>query len=125
MIAENPCFFLEKKPEDKYVRHIPTEEEMSRILLAAGDDRPFFLVLYHTMARLDEALRLRWEEINFEDKSIKLWTRKRKDGAWDFDILPMNQVLNDTLWTLFQNRKQNEWVFFNEKTGTRYNRRPK
>ena len=29
------------------------------------------------------------------------------------------------LWALWQGRKQGEWVFHNQGTGTRYNRRPK
>ena len=35
----------------------------------------------------------------------------------------MNQVLYDTLWGLWGRRQQEEWVFLNPDTGTRYNRR--
>lgn len=125
MIAENPCHFLEKMPEPKYVRPIPTPDEMNRLLMAAGEHRPFLLVLYHTLARLDEILRLRWEDVNFEALEVRLWTRKRKDGAWDFDAIPMNKVLFDTLWTLWTNRRQDEWVFYNSRTATRYYSRRK
>jgi len=125
LIPENPCFFLEKMPEPQYVRRIPTKEEMAKILLAAGSDRPFLLVLYHTLGRLDEILRLRWEDVNFQERWVRLWTRKRKDGTWEYDLVPMNQVLYDTLWLLWQNRESEEWVFVNPKTGTRYMRRPK
>ena len=37
----------------------------------------------------------------------------------------MNSDLRGILWDLWQAKDQDEWVFFNEKTGTRYNRRPK
>jgi integrase len=124
-IPENPCFFLEKLPEPKFIRAIPTREEMSRILLAAGQDRPFLLVLYHTLGRLDEVLRLKWEDINFTERTVRLWTRKRRGGAWEYDLFPMNQVLFDTLWGLWEARSQDTWVFYNAKTQTRYNRRPK
>lgn len=125
LIPENPCFFLEKMPEEQYVRVIPTPEEMAKIMLASGENRPFLLVMFHTLARLDEVLRLRWEDVNFQERTIKLWTRKRRGGGWAFDLLPMNQPLYDTLWGLWQGRNQDEWVFFNTKTGTRYKRRPK
>jgi len=124
-IEQNPCFFLEKMPEPQFIRQIPTPDEMRRLLLAAGEDRPLILVLYHTLARIDEALRLRWEDVNFQERTVRLWTRKRRDGAWAADTLPMNQVLYDTLWGLWRAREQAEWVFYNEKTRTRYMRRPK
>ncbi len=125
LMTENPCHFVEKMPEPKFQRQIPTPEEMSRIMLAAGDDRPFLLVIYHTMARVDEILRLKWEDVNFQERTVRLWTRKRRDGSWAWDILPMNQVLYDTLRGLWQQHTQDQWVFFNEKTSTRYMHRPK
>lgn len=56
---------------------------------------------------------------------ISLWTRKRKDGSYEADKIPMNQDLYDVLWNLWQERIQNQWVFYNDKTGTRYQKRPK
>jgi hypothetical protein len=46
-------------------------------------------------------------------------------SAWAWDKLPMNEVLCETLQQLWQKRSQNEWVFLNPKTGTRYMHRPK
>jgi integrase len=125
LISENPCHFLEKMPEERYVRVIPTPEEMARVMVAAGEGRPFLLVMFHNLGRLDEVLRLRWDDVNFQERIVKLWTRKRRGGGWEFDLFPMNQTLYDTLWGLWQFRKQEEWDFYNEKTGSRYNRRPK
>jgi len=125
VIGENPCHFLEKMPEEKFQRQIPTPEEMSKIIMAAGPARPLLLVIYHTMARVDEILRLRWEDVNFQDQTVRLWTRKRRDGSWAWDKMPMNQVLYETLQQLWLKRTQDEWVFLNPKTGTRYIHRPK
>ncbi len=98
---------------------------MAKIILAAGPERPLLLVIYHTMARVDEILRLKWEDVNFQERTVRLWTRKRRDGSWAWDKLPMNEVLYETLQQLWQKRSQNEWVFLNPKTGTRYMHRPK
>ena len=125
LIRENPCHFLERMPEPRFQRQIPTPEEMSKIILAAGPERPLLLVIYHTMARVDEILRLRWEDVNFQERTVRLWTRKRRDGSWAWDKMPMNEVLYETLQQLWQKRSQNEWVFLNPKTGTRYMHRPK
>jgi integrase len=98
---------------------------MSKIMLAAGPDRPLLLTIYHTMARVDEILRLRWEDVNFQERTVRLWTRKRRDGSWAWDKVPMNQVLYDNLQQLWRKRTQEEWVFLNPKTGARYKHRPK
>ena len=44
--------------------------------MAAGEHRPFLMVLFYTMARIDEILRLRWEDVNFQERIVKLWTKK-------------------------------------------------
>jgi integrase len=113
MISENPCHFMEKMPEDRFVKVIPSPEEIARLMLAAGEDRSFLLVLFHTLGRIDEVLRMRWEDVNFQERIVKLWTRKRRGGGWQVDLFPMNTVLHDTLWSLWECRSQEEWVFFN------------
>jgi integrase len=125
MISENPCHFLDRMPEPRFQRQIPTPEEMSKIMLAAGPDRQLLLVIYHTMARVDEILRLRWEDVNFQERTVQLWTRKRRGGSWAGDKLPMNQILCETLQQLWEKRTQDGWVFLNPNTGTRYMKRPK
>ena len=124
-IDQNPCFFLEKMPEPQFVKQIPTQDEMRRLLLAAGENRPLILVLYHTLARIDEALRLRWQDVNFQERTVALWTRKRKGGEWAADTMAMNQVLYGVLWGLWITRQQEEWIFLNPWTRTRFVRRPR
>jgi integrase len=123
--GEDPCHFVERMPEAIFQRQIPTPEEMSKIILAAGPDRPFLLAIYHTMARVDEILRLKWIDVNFQEQTVRLWTRKRRNGSWAWDKWPMNEVLYETFQQLWRKRRQNEWVFLNPKTGTRYMHRPK
>lgn len=122
----NPCKKLEKMPVTHKAKQIPSQEEILRILAAAGpQDRPLLMVLIHTLARIDEILRLTWEDVNFTQETIRLWTRKTKDGSMDYDFIPMNLDLKKTLWAMWQKRIQDHWIFFNEKTGDRYKRRPK
>jgi len=42
-------------------------------------------VLYHTLGRIGEVLRLNWEDINFEKKWVRLSTRKRRGGELEAD----------------------------------------
>ncbi len=125
MVSTNPVYLVEKLSVEKQKKVIPIPQDMAKMLVAAGPDRPLLLVLFHTMARIDEVLRLKWEDVNFQEKAIRLWTRKRRGGNWEFDWLPMNEDLEAVLWGLWNKREQDEWVFFNRLQGTRYLYRPK
>jgi integrase len=120
MIPSNPVVLVDKLSVQIHKKQIPTPQEMAKILLAAGKDRPLLLVLFHTMGRIGEVLRLRWEDVNFQEKAIRLWTRKRQGGNLEFDWLPMNEDLEEVLWGLWQKRKSEEWVFVSPLTGSHY-----
>ena len=79
----------------------------------------------YTLARIDEALRLRWEDVNFEHAYIRLWTRKTKSSGYRSRDIPMKDYMKSIMRELWENREQDEWVFLNRKTGSRFNRRPK
>ena len=119
-VPTNPIVLVDKLGVDQQKKIIPTLEEMKKIILAAGKDRPLILVLYHTLARIDEVLRLKWDDVNWERHEIRLWTRKRRGGAWQFDWLPMNAALEGVLRDLWKKRTQDEYVFVNPRSGDRY-----
>ncbi len=100
----NPISEIDKLPEDQTVKYIPSQKDIIKVILAAGDDRPLILVLLHTLARIGEVLGMRWQDVNFSQNSVRLWTRKRKGGGLEYDDLPMNpdlkEVLQD-LWSTF------------------------
>lgn len=120
IVPHNPVVLVDKLSVQIPKKKIPTPQEMAKILLAAGKERPMLLVLFHTMGRIGEILRLRWDDVNFQEKAIRLWTRKRQGGNLEFDWLPMNEDLEEVLWTLWQKRKSEEWVFVSPLTGSHY-----
>ena len=126
----NPCLALDPMAVDEPEPPTPTVDEVLKIITAArpGDELDLVLCCLHLLGRIDEILRLRWKDVNFEKRTITLWTRKRKDGKYESDQMPMNQVLYDTLKIRWQKRTQDQWVYFNKKTwetGDRYYHRPK
>jgi integrase len=122
----NPCDVIDKLPEEKVPKKIPTQEEFVKMITQAGEEeRPLLVVLAYTAARIDEALRLQWTDVNFERGFMKLWTRKTKDGAYRDREIPMRGFMKGFMLDLWEKRVQDQWVFFNRHTQSRYNRRPK
>lgn len=132
LLDRSPCWNLDKLPEEQARKQIPTQEEFMRILAAAGpDERPLLIILAHTLARVDEILRLTWADVNFERQTVTLWTRKKKDGMMTPRHVPMNRDISSVLLSLWKRRKQDHWVFWNQNLNNpgveagRFIRRPK
>ena len=127
----NPCLALDPMAVNEPEPPTPTVDEVLKIIAAArpGDELDIVLCCLHLLGRIDEILRLRWKDINFEKRIVTLWTRKRKDGKYESDPMPMNKVRYDTLKARWEKRVQDKWVFWNAKAhdgkGDRYYHRPK
>ncbi len=126
-IDRNPVADVDKMPHTPARKTMPTEKQVLQLIAVCDPEieRPLFLSILHTLGRVDEILRLTWEDVNFQKRTVTLWTRKRKGGAYEADTLPMNEDLYNVLHSLFKKRTQTKWVFLNPKTENRYNRRPK
>jgi len=114
----NPCKRVMRFAEEPYHPYIPPVEDVLAAKLAATpDERDFIEVLYHAIARKSEALRLTWDDVNFERRWVRLWTRKRRGGELEPQYKPMNLSLFNTLTRRWKNRdKSTQRVFsFTEK----------
>ena len=120
------CWVLEKMPEEPHRKSIPTQREFLKLLAAAGsEERPLLLILVHTLARIDEILRLTWPDVNLTLRTVTLWTRKRKGGNLEPRVIPMNDDLFRVMSSMWARREQDQRVFWNAKAHDRFNRRPK
>jgi len=120
------CRQLQKMPIKRAEKEIPSQESIIKLLLASTpEEKALLLTILHTAGRIDEILRLTWEDVNFEKTWVRLWTRKKVGGNWKARFISMNHDLHGVLWTLWKKRLQEKWVFYNRKTVNRYNRRPK
>lgn len=124
---KNPCAEVDKMPHTYKVKSVPTEEEIIKLIIAAkpGDEQDIIMCCIHLLGRIDEILRLTWQDVNFEKRAVTLWTRKRKDGAYESDDLPINDDLYAILHFRYKNRQNEKWVFYNEGKKDRYKHRPK
>lgn len=128
MLDRNPLYKIDKLPHNTKRKVVPPEDTVIRLLLATDpetDEHDLLVVMLHTLARIDEVLRLTWADINFEKKVLTKKTKKTHDSSYkDIDV-KINEELYNTLWKMWKNRKQSTWVFYNEKTEDRYHHRPK
>ena len=88
----------EKFPEQRKGRYVPPEEDFWKVYdIAQGQDKTMLLAYLHLAARRSELFRLRWEDVDFGDRKIRLYTRKRKDGNYESDWLPLTGDLFSAL----------------------------
>ncbi len=118
--SKNPCL-VDKFPENRSPRYVPPESDFWKVFHVAESkqDQILLLAYFQLAARKQELFNLRWEDVDFEVKRIRIYTRKRKDGSLEFDWLPILDELFSLLVEL-HDQSVSDWVFPDPKTGLPY-----
>jgi integrase len=122
-IQYNPFNETEKFPHDIEPPYTPPIEDVLRLLAAATRLEKIFLDCYiQTAARRSEIFRLLWTDVDFNQRIIRLGTRKTKDGSMKYRSLDMSDALYESLWWQWKNRKfkQSPYVFVDDQKGPHY-----
>ena len=116
LVVKSPCNNIEAYPENPSIRYVPPAKDINSVLLAANrNDMDLLLTLYHTAGRMSEVLNMTWEDVNFEHRWVRLWTRKRRGGELQEDKLAMTDTIHDVLLRRWNNRnKMIPYVFHNQ-----------
>lgn len=95
----NPFKLVQRFPEAKPERYVPSEDDFWKVVDAAEtqQDKTMLMAYLHTGARKNELLRLRWADLDLLDRRIRLYTRKRQGGGLEHDTIPMTVELRDQL----------------------------
>ncbi|MFA7384209.1 MAG: tyrosine-type recombinase/integrase [Desulfurivibrionaceae bacterium] len=102
--SPNPCLVM-KMPEIRKPRYIPQEEDFWKVYnVAEGQDKVMLLAFIHLAARRGELFRLKIEDLDFDSRRVRLWTRKRGNGNYESDWLPMTDGLREALLGWLANR---------------------
>ena len=124
--GKNP-FDVERFPEKRHPRYIPTIQDFWKVCEAAesDQDRCMLMCYLYFAARRNEVFSLKREDIDLKRRKVRLFTRKRKDGALEFDWIPIADQLFPVLKEHVQDIAPAAWVFPNPATGFPYFERGK
>ena len=113
-IKENPTLGLQFFPIEKKEKYVPPKEDVIKVVMAADPDTQDYLwTVICTMGRISEINRLKWTDVNFQEKYLVLYTRKKRGGHLTPRRIPMNQKLFDVLRRRHEGRDDDKpWVFW-------------
>jgi integrase len=114
LISENPVVGIDLFPEGSKLKHVPSSEDISKVIKVATQDQADYLwTIRETMGRSIEINRLTWDDVLFDDRSVVLYTRKKKGGHLKPRKIPMTKKLYEILKRRYEQRdKTKPWVFW-------------
>ena len=78
ILGRNPCRGVKMLPVKKSVKFVPSPNQIAAVLLLASAlDRAYLTVIWQLGARVREVNNLPWEDVLWEQKLVRLWTRKK------------------------------------------------
>lgn len=123
LISFNPATDLSFLPVEKRIKYIPPIEHIDKVIaLADQNTQDYLWTIRETMGRVSEINRLLWDDIDFQEKYITLYTRKKKGGHLTPRRIWMTDKLYEILLNRFQRRSNNHpWVFWHRYFSTKIN----
>ena len=114
LIKENPAEAIKFFPVVKKRRYVPPKEDVYKVIRVADPDSQDYLwALALTAARMGEINSLTWDDVNFQDRYVTLWTNKKRHGNRESRDVPMLKKLYDILYYRYQNRDPSKpWIFW-------------
>jgi len=114
----NPISLIDKLPHERGPQPVPTDGELAKLMLKAGrdrQDRNMLIAFINSGARRSELFRIKFsEDVDFNERMLRLGTRKNKAREMRYRHIPMNDDLYKALLDQFRNRlAHSDYVFQN------------
>lgn len=124
-LHKNPCNGIERIAEEKRVRSLPSVPDFNKVLLVSSPiEQRLLTLMFTTLARQTEVLDLRRSDDHGD--YIILRTRKHKGGAIREDKVGIGARAREAIdWLKAHTPEDEDFLFLNRRTRTRYIRRPK
>jgi len=111
---KNLFVLVERQQAEQCPRYIPPVEDFWKVFdsTKSEQDKIMLLAYLHTAGRKTELFDLTWDDIEFDAKRLRLWTRKRKGGR-EYDWIPMTTELQKALeyWRENSSLPESPYVF--------------
>ncbi len=109
----DPTRGIEFFPVEKRIKYVPPKEDVLKVIEAADTETQDYLwAIVCTMGRMSEINRLTWNDVDFKNRTVTLYTRKKKGGHLTPRRLPMSEMLHDVLLRRHENRSNDTDVVF-------------
>jgi len=123
-LEDNPLIEIEKRSHERKPQYVPPVEDILKVLMAATRMERIFLDSYlQTGARRSEVFRWTWtDDINLDQRKVRLGSRKSRDGSMKYRWIDMSQDLHENLQWLWKNRefRNSPYVWINDHPGPHY-----
>lgn len=122
-IESNPCRRVRKFPEEEFVKCVPAQNDVDKILEVATQEEKDLLIMFcFTAGRLEEILSLIWEDVDLQNSYLRLHSRKGKRNRKSRAIY-LGSTAKEVLKKRYgEGKDPKDYVFVNPRTGTRYHR---
>lgn len=113
---DNPIIGIPRFAHNRKPQYTPPIEDVLKVIMACTREERFFLSLYlHTGARRGEIFNCAVEDVLMDQRQVRLWTKKSKDGSRVPRYITMSDELYDNMKWWLQNRpiKNTEWLVVN------------
>lgn len=120
----SPFLLVDRFPEKRQPRYVPSEDDFWKVYeISEGQDRLMLLTYLFTAARKSEIFRLKAStDLDFAAGTIRLLSRKSKDGSWEERRIPMVDELYDLMIDHIQTI-ESDYVFTDPITGLPFQHR--
>ncbi len=114
LVRINPTNGIESFPEEKRIRYVPPPKDINKVLLVTDEyTREYLWLIRDTLGRVNEINRLVWPDVDFENRIVTLYTRKKKGGHLTPRQVPMTVTVLEILTRRYHNRDESKpWVFW-------------
>jgi integrase len=113
-IASDPTEGISFFPVEKRVRYVPQAADIEKAIAVAKPDMQDYLwTMRDTLARMSEINRLTWRDIDLGNRSLVLYTRKKRGGHLTPKTVPLTNRLFGILSRRYAERDPAKpWVFW-------------
>ena len=100
--------FFRVESRNKYVP--PLQDVIAVLLASSGETQDYLWTIALTLARMSEVNRMVWDDVDFENGTVTLYTRKSRSGNLTPRKIMMTKTLRDALLRRLDGNNT-KWVF--------------